>query len=61
MSKDNKGLRSSPLLKSFFPCFSVSVMGDDDHNRSSGLSSGPVATMIAAEKHFSAAHKLRLG
>lgn len=62
MSKDKKeGPRFSSIFNSLASiCLCASGEGDEKKTTKAGPPNGPEATMVAAAKHFSSAHKVRL-
>ena len=58
MSKEKKESRYSSILRSLASCFCDSSEGEK--MKKSPTPDGPEAAMVAAAKHFSSAHKVRL-
>ena len=62
MSKDKKGRGYSAVLGLLASCFYVSGEGKRVEDlKPKAAASGPEATVVAAAKHFSSAHKVQLG
>lgn len=61
MGKDIKGSRESSLFAKLFSWFCISSGGENEKSsKGAAAATGPEATMVAAGKHFSTAHKVRL-
>ncbi|KHN29939.1 hypothetical protein glysoja_014757 [Glycine soja] len=56
----NKGENNSSLCSTVKSLF-VSIFGGNVKTGKSAAPGGPVATMVAASKHFSSPHKVRFG
>lgn len=51
----------SSLLKLVRPCFYLCRSDETEEGSKAACSTGPGATIVAASKHFSSAHKVTLG